>query len=219
MSGLSKSGLINIVENLALQGHDTGEIFDIFKKNNLLNKGVESAFSGAKDPSSLISNLTKIGGESITDNDILESANPFAKVFNIKNIEDTYENVLPSAIGTAAQVEMLGHGDETFNSETYKKLFENINPEAPSTGLSQTKKFETPKPYERVKISTRTAQNQQEILSKIPNMNDVLRRLNAIAQNPNPANRTAELNKLTSELQKSLQPLNNIISQALKVQK
>ena len=114
---------------------------------------------------------------------------------------------------------MLGHGDETFNSETYKKLFENINPEAPSTGLSQTKKFETPKPYDRVKISTRTAQNQQEILSKIPDMNDVLRRLNAIAQNPNPANRTAELNKLTSELQKSLQPLNNIISQALKVQK
>jgi hypothetical protein len=219
MGNISTDVVFKLVSELSGKGASTGDIFKFLSSNGLANKGVTSIFGKASSTSDVLKSLSGMG-DVIPDTSATGSALSFDNIG--KTLSDGYDRA-GFALGTAASIGMLGNTDEIFNSEQYKKVFDDISPTAPTSGLSQTGKFDINKsPYERVKISqTQQKVNPNEIKNLMPktSLSQVYQYLQVIAQSPNEQDKIQQLNAYTKKLQQELQPLNNYISKVSNVPK
>lgn len=219
MGNLSTDVIVKLVSEMSGKGASTGDIFKFLKSNGLANKGVQSIFSKSSSAGDVLKSLSGMG-------DVIPDTSATGSALSFQNIGDTLSEGYDRAgfaLGTAASIGMLGNTDEIFNSEQYKKVFDDISPLAPTKGLSQTGTFEINKsPYERVKISqVQQKINPDEVKKLMPktSLAQVTQYLQAIAQSPNEQEKIQRLNAYTAKLQQELQPLSNYISKVSNVSK
>jgi hypothetical protein len=170
---------------------------------------------GAVDALSKIGDVGKIGEllKKVTGDDV---------VANWKKLGDPgyhLENTLPGLIGGAGAAEMLAHGNETFDTKTYKDMYDYMEGKTPSSKDRSVFKNDTVKspenPYGRAKVSAQKIDSSpagqlQQLSRMLPdyNMPQIEAALkNIVESNTSRGQKQAQVTKLLNNINKDLAPV------------
>jgi hypothetical protein len=171
---------------------------------------------GAVDALSKIGDVGKIGEllKKVTGDDV---------VANWKKLGDPgyhLENTLPGIIGGAGAAEMLAHGNETFDTKTYKDMYDymegNTPPPASKRSVFKDDSVKSPEnPYGRAKVNAQKIDNSptgqlQQLSRMLPdyNMPQIEAALkNIVESNTSRGQKQAQVTKLLNDINKDLAPV------------
>jgi hypothetical protein len=195
---------------LSLGNTSQSQVIKALESQGLLNDGVRSLIKGSKD---LTSDLARMG-----DSPIEESFHHMSDFVSPKNIEFFTEKLLPGVIGGAGAIEMGGHLDETFGTDTYKKLYKDLETD-PNTSPEGMSVFEGDKiiengPYGRTRWSSsrrkKVASVDEDIAKLLPSYTakNVMAKFQSQAFQALPPNqKLAVVDRTLRDLTKELTPL------------